>query len=110
LNQEILMKTLVVSTSLVFALASGAALAADAQQLLKDKACLSCHQLDKKLVGPAYKDVAAKYKTRKDAEAYLAKKIREGSTGVWGPIPMPPNSGVNDEEAKTLAKFVLTGK
>jgi len=104
------MKTLVVSTSFVLALASGAALAADAQQLLKDKACLSCHQVDKKLVGPAYNDVAAKYKTRKDAEAYLAKKIRESSTGVWGPIPMPPNAGVNDEEAKTLAKFVLTGK
>jgi cytochrome c len=104
------MKTLVISTPLVFALASGAALAADAQQLLKDKACLSCHQTDKKLVGPAYKDVAAKYKARKDAEAYLAKKIKEGSTGVWGPIPMPPNGTVNDEEAKTLAKFVMTVK
>ena len=56
------------------------------------------------------KDVAAKYKTRKDAEAYLAKKIKEGSTGVWGPIPMPPNAGVNDEDAKTLAKYVLTVK
>ena len=104
------MKTLVVSTSLALAVASGAALAADAQQLLKDKACLSCHQTDKKLVGPAYKDVAAKYKARKDAEAYLAKKIKEGSTGVWGPIPMPPNGTVNDEEAKTLAKFVMTLK
>lgn len=104
------MKTLVVSTSLALAVASGAALAADAQQLLKDKACLSCHQVDKKLVGPAYKDVAAKYKARKDAEAYLTKKIREGSTGVWGPIPMPPNGTVNAEEAKTLAKFVLSVK
>jgi cytochrome c len=104
------MKLTVISASLGLALASGAALAADAQQLLKDKACLSCHQVDKKLVGPAYKDVAAKYKARKDAEAYLVKKIREGSTGVWGPIPMPPNGTVNDEEAKTLAKFVLTVK
>jgi cytochrome c len=104
------MKLTVISASLGLALASGAALAADAQQLLKDKACLSCHQVDKKLVGPAYKDVAAKYKARKDAEAYLAKKIREGSTGVWGPIPMPPNGTVNDEDAKTLAKFVLTVK
>lgn len=104
------MKLTVISASLGLALASGAALAADAQQLLKDKACLSCHQVDKKLVGPAYKDVAAKYKARKDAEAYLAKKIREGSTGVWGPIPMPPNAAVNDEDAKTLAKFVLTVK
>ena len=91
-------------------LACGAALAADAQQLLKDKACLACHTLDNKLVGPAYKEVAAKYKARKDAEAYLAKKIREGSTGVWGAVPMPPNGTVNDEEAKTLAKFILTLK
>jgi len=104
------MKYLALSVSLGVALASGAALAADAEQLLKDKACLSCHQTDKKLVGPAYKDVAAKYKARKDAEAYLAKKIKEGSTGVWGPIPMPPNGTVNDEEAKTLAKFVMTLK
>jgi cytochrome c len=104
------MKHIVISASLGLALSSGAALAADAQQLLKDKACLSCHQLDKKLVGPAYKDVAAKYKARKDAEAYLVKKILGGSTGVWGPIPMPPNGTVNQDEAKTLAKFVLTVK
>jgi cytochrome c len=104
------MKPLVLTVSLGFALASGAALAADAQQLLKDKACLSCHQTDKKLVGPAYKDVAAKYKSRKDAEAYLTKKIKEGSTGVWGAIPMPPNSTVGDDDAKTLAKFILTVK
>src|SRR5215510_5191371 len=90
------MKRTVLSVSLVFAFASGVALAADAQQLLKDKACLTCHQADKKLVGPAYNEVAAKYKSRKDAEAYLSKKIREGSTGVWGPIPMPPNGTVND--------------
>jgi cytochrome c len=104
------MKHAVISASLGLALWSGAALAADAQQLLKDKACLSCHQLDKKLVGPAYKDVAAKYKARKDAEAYLTKKIKEGSTGVWGPIPMPPNGTVSEDEAKTLAKFVMTVK
>ena len=91
-------------------LAGTAALAADAQQLLKDKACLACHMLDKKLVGPAYKDVAAKYKARKDAEAYLSKKILGGSTGVWGPVPMPPNGTVNAEEAKTLAKYILTVK
>ena len=104
------MKYLAIPASLAFAFASGASLAADAQQLLKDKACLSCHQLDKKLVGPAYKDVAAKYKARKDAEAYLVSKIKGGSTGVWGPIPMPPNGIVNDAEAKTLAKFILTVK
>jgi len=91
-------------------LSGTAALAADAQQLLKDKACLSCHTLDKKLIGPAYKDVAAKYKARKDAETYLSTKIRQGSTGVWGAVPMPPNGTVNDAEAKTLAKYILTVK
>lgn len=91
-------------------LTSGATFAADVQELLKEKACLSCHMLDNKLVGPAYKDVAAKYKSRKDAEAYLVSKIKGGSTGVWGPIPMPPNGTVDDAEAHTLAKFVLTVK
>ncbi len=101
------MKSVVMFSAAVLALASSAAFAADAQQLLKDKTCLACHTLDKKLVGPAYKDVAAKYKARKDAEAYLAKKIREGSTGVWGQIPMPPNTTVKDDEAKVLAKYIL---
>ena len=91
-------------------LSGAAALAADAQQLLKDKACLACHTVDKKLVGPSYKEVAAKYKSRKDAEAYLVKKIKAGSTGVWGPVPMPPNATVNDGDAKTLAKYILTLK
>jgi len=101
------MKSVVMFSSAVLALASGAAFAADAQQLLKDKGCLSCHTVDKKLLGPAYKDVAAKYKTRKDAEAYLVKKIREGSTGVWGQIPMPPNTTVKDDEAKVLVQYIL---
>src|SRR2546425_11312863 len=103
------MKPIVLIAAAV-SLCSGAALAADAQQLLKEKACLSCHTVDKKLVGPAYKEVAAKYKSRKDAEAYLVKKIKEGSTGVWGPIPMPPNGTVGDDDAKTLAKYILTVK
>jgi cytochrome c len=104
------MKPLVLSAAVVFTLASGSSLAADAQELLKEKACLSCHTIDNKLVGPAYKEVAAKYRSRKDAEAYLVKKIKEGSTGVWGPIPMPPNGTVADDEAKTLAKYILTIK
>jgi len=104
------MKPIVLIAAAAVSLCSGAALAADAEQLLKEKACLSCHTLDKKLVGPAYKEVAAKYKSRKDAEAYLSKKIREGSTGVWGPIPMPPNGTVADDEARTLAKYILTVK
>ncbi|MGB7543121.1 MAG: c-type cytochrome [Burkholderiales bacterium] len=101
------MKSVVMFSAAALALASGAAFAADAQQLLKDKACLSCHMIDKKLVGPAYKDVAAKYKSRKDAEAYLVKKIMGGSSGVWGQIPMPANTTVKEDEAKTLAKYIL---
>jgi len=104
------MKPIVLIAAAAVSLCSGAALAADAEQLLKEKACLSCHTLDKKLVGPAYKEVAAKYKSRKDAEAYLSKKIKEGSTGVWGAIPMPPNGTVADDEARTLAKYILTVK
>src|SRR5258707_13827597 len=105
-----LMKPLALSAAAVFAFASGPLLAADAQALLKEKACLSCHTVDKKLVGPSYQEVAAKYKSRKDAEAYLTKKIKEGSTGAWGPIPMPPNGTAGDDDAKTLAQYILTLK
>jgi cytochrome c len=105
-----IMKPLVLFAAAAVSLSSGAALAADAQQLLKDKACLACHTLDKKLVGPSYKEVAAKYRSRKDAQAYLSKKIKEGSTGVWGAVPMPPNGTVADDEARTLAKYILTVK
>lgn len=78
------------------------------EQLAKDKNCLACHAIDKKLVGPAYKEVAAKYKTDKNAAVTLAKKIREGGVGVWGQIPMPANPQVNEQEAQTLAKWVLS--
>src|SRR5512147_1114411 len=76
--------------------------------LAKQKNCLACHAVDKKLVGPSYKDVAAKYKSDKNAAATLAKKIREGGVGVWGQIPMPANPQVNEQEAQTLAKWVLS--
>ena len=77
-------------------------------ELAKQKNCLACHATDKKLVGPSYKDVAAKYKGDKDAAAKLAKKIREGGVGVWGQVPMPANPQVNDQEAASLAKWVLS--
>jgi cytochrome c len=99
-----------VAVAAVWLSAGGAALAADGPQLLKEKNCLACHMLEKKLVGPAYKDVAAKYRSRKDAQAYLVGKIRGGSNGVWGPVPMPPNGTVNADEAKTLAAYILTVK
>jgi len=89
-------------------LASGSVLAS--ADLAKAKNCLACHATDKKLVGPSYKDVAAKYAQDKDAVAKLAKKIREGGSGVWGQVPMPPNPQVNADEATALAKWVMTIK
>ncbi|TXG87984.1 MAG: c-type cytochrome [Thermomicrobiales bacterium] len=77
------------------------------QELAQKKNCLACHAVDKKLVGPAYKEVAAKYKADKGAEAKLAEKVVKGGSGVWGQVPMPPNPQVSADEAKTLAKWIL---
>ena len=71
---------------------------------------MACHAVDKKLVGPAYKDVAAKYAGQKDAVDKLAAKIIKGGSGVWGPVPMPPNTQVSPAEAKTLATWVMAQK
>jgi cytochrome c len=76
--------------------------------LAKSKNCLACHAVDKKLVGPAFKDVAARY-TQKDV-AQLAAKIRKGGAGQWGPIPMPANPQVSEAEATALATWVLKQK
>ncbi|MBL8352075.1 MAG: c-type cytochrome [Burkholderiaceae bacterium] len=78
--------------------------------LAQKKNCLACHAADKKLVGPSYKDVAAKYAGQKDAAAKLAEKIQKGGVGVWGQVPMPANPQVNADEAKTLANWVLSVK
>jgi cytochrome c len=80
------------------------------EELAKKHACTACHAIDKKLVGPAYKDVAAKYKGQKDAEAKLAEKVKKGGSGVWGQVPMPPNAAVKDEDVKTLVKWILAIK
>ncbi len=102
------MKQLLVAAVALGALVSNAAFASE--QLAKEKNCLACHAVDSKLVGPAYKEVAAKYKGDKSAEAKLATKIQKGGSGVWGQIPMPANPQVNDAEAKALAKWVLSLK
>ena len=78
--------------------------------LATSKNCMACHAVDKKLVGPAYKEVAAKYAGQKDAVDKLAAKIVKGGSGVWGPVPMPANAQVNDAEAKKLAAWVLAQK
>jgi cytochrome c len=80
------------------------------QALAQAKNCLSCHSIEKKIVGPAYKDVAKKYAGQKDAVDKLASKIMKGGAGVWGVVPMPVNSQVNEADAKKLASWVLSLK
>ncbi|GJJ04067.1 cytochrome c-551 [Duganella rhizosphaerae] len=92
------------------AFASQAAMADAGMDLAKAKNCLACHAVSTKLVGPAYKDVAAKYAGQKDAEAKLVTKVMKGGSGAWGAIPMPANPQVTDAEAKTLVKWVLAQK
>jgi cytochrome c len=77
------------------------------EALLKKHMCTACHNVDKKVVGPAYKDVANKYRGQKDAVAYLSGKIRNGGKGVWGPIPMMANPNVTEQEANQLANYIL---
>lgn len=100
------MKLSVIAAAAVLALSAGVASAN--QALAQKSGCLSCHQLDKKVVGPAFKDVAKKYKGDAKAEAHLLGVIKKGGKGVWGPIPMPPHPQVKDEDAKTLAEWVLS--
>lgn len=79
-------------------------------ELAQKNNCMVCHSVDKKVVGPAYKDVAKKYADKKDAVAYLSAKIRNGGAGVWGQMPMPANTQVNESDAKKLAEWVLKQK
>jgi cytochrome c len=78
-------------------------------ELAKKSNCLACHMVDKKLVGPAYQEVAKKYKGQADAEAKLVAKVKAGGVGVWGNIPMPPNTAVREDDIKALVKWVLAG-
>ena len=94
----------------VLATASGAALAQSHEALdaLASKSgCLACHNVEKKVVGPSYMEVAAKYKGDKTAQAKLEKKVKEGGTGVWGQIPMPPNTIPSDADIKKLVTMIL---
>lgn len=94
----------------LFALVAAVSVAAPAfadLALATSKNCMACHAVDKKLVGPSYKDVAKKYAGQKDAADKLATKIIKGGSGVWGAIPMPANTQVNEAEAKKLAAWVL---
>lgn len=102
------MKSTIVSMVAVAGLlVAGSALAADMPAAAKKNNCVACHAIDKKLVGPAWADVAKKYKGDAGAAAHLDGVISKGGKGVWGPMPMPPNPKVTAEERKELVDFVL---
>lgn len=104
-----LIPVLAAGAGLVALLMGGnSAFAASGAELAQKNGCMSCHSIDKKVLGPAYKDVSKKYKGNADAVAMLSKKIKEGGAGVWGPIPMPANGPhVSDADIKILAEWVL---
>ena len=80
------------------------------EELAKKHNCLVCHQVEKKVVGPSYKDVAAKYASDKTADVKLFEKVKKGGVGVWGQVPMPPNAAVPDGDIKALVKWILSVK
>lgn len=92
------------------ALLSAGAMAADGADLAKAKNCMACHAVANKVVGPSFKDVAARFAGKKDAEKELVQKVMKGSSGAWGPVPMPANPQVSEAEAHTLVKWVLSQK
>ena len=103
------MKRIVMTIATLAAMTAVAPAMAD-EAMAKAKNCMACHAVDKKLVGPAYKDVAAKYGKEAGAVDKLAAKIQKGGSGVWGAIPMPPNANVNADEANKLATWVMSLK
>ena len=106
------MKSVILSIAMVGAFVANQAEAADAkaaEALAQKSGCLACHSVQNKVVGPSYKEVAAKYKNDKGAEAKLIAKVKAGGSGVWGPVPMPANSPqVKDEDIKIIVQWVLS--
>lgn len=94
--------------TVVLGLVAPAVATAD-QALAQKNACLACHAVDKKLVGPAFQDVAKKYAAQSDAQAQLAKSIKAGGAGKWGPVPMPAQPALSDADAGLLAAWILKG-
>jgi cytochrome c len=101
---------LLISALLVARTADAALDNAAAQAMMQKDGCAACHSIAQKIVGPAYQDVAAKYKGDKDAVAKLTDKVKKGGVGVWGQIPMPPNAQVSDADIKDLVTWILTLK
>lgn len=101
------MKPVITAAALTLGLSTFPALAS--LELAQKHACTACHAVDKKVVGPAYQDVAKKYAGQKDAVAVLSESIRKGGAGKWGPVPMPAQPALSDGDVKTLATWVLAG-
>lgn len=80
---------------------------AASEKLAQSSGCMTCHAIDRKVIGPSYKDVAAKYRNDKGAEAQLIKKVKTGGSGVWGTIPMPPNAHVKEDSIKSIVHWIL---
>ena len=100
-----------VSALLVVGNAAAASLdMASAEAMMKKDGCAACHAVDKKIIGPSYQEVAAKYKDDKDAPAKLVKKVKDGGAGVWGQVPMPPNVTTPDADVKALVDWILALK
>jgi cytochrome c len=89
---------------------TSAAVADELEDMMKKNGCNACHAEDKKVIGPSYKDVAAKYKGDATAPAKLAEKVKKGGSGVWGPVPMPPNAQVKDDDVKKMVQLILALK
>ena len=104
------MKVLLAIIAASAALTAGNAYAVDAKALAQKSGCLACHAIDgQKILGPNYKDIAAKYKGDKGAEAKLITKVKVGGSGVWGPMPMPANSPqVKDDDIKSIVQWILS--
>ena len=100
------MKTVVIAAAAALVLGASGIASAD-QALAQKNACMSCHGVDKKIVGPAFKEIAAKYKSDKAAPARLAKHVKEGTKGNFGAIPMPPNPQVKDEDVNKIVAWIL---
>ncbi|MBM3342205.1 MAG: c-type cytochrome [Betaproteobacteria bacterium] len=103
------MKRLIAATAATLGLMLASGAHAD-EKLAKANGCMTCHQMDKKVLGPSYKEIAAKYQGSKTAEADLVKKVKAGSKGVWGDMIMPPNAHVKDADIQAIVKWILTQK
>lgn len=103
------MKRVIAASAATLGLLLASGVQAD-EKLAQANGCMTCHQIDKKVLGPSYKEVANKYRSDKGAEDKLVKKVKEGGKGVWGEMAMPPNAHVKDADIKSIVHWVLTLK